>query len=107
MGSSLSQQHGCPQSARWTRGATRCGRGLSEPDSPIGLNGRTGIYEDDKAVAFMDISPLNKGHLLVVPKEHFEDIFEIDPDLYAHLMAVICRIAKVVAAVVAPDGMKK
>jgi histidine triad (HIT) family protein len=63
------------------------------------------IYEDDKAIAFMDISPLNKGHLLVVPKEHFENIFEIDPDLYAHLMSVICRIAKVVAAVLAPDGM--
>lgn len=63
------------------------------------------IYEDDKAIAFMDISPLNKGHLLVVPKEHFENIFEIGPDLYGHLMAVICRIAKAVKQVVAPEGM--
>jgi histidine triad (HIT) family protein len=63
------------------------------------------IYEDDKAIAFMDISPLNKGHLLVVPKEHLENIFEIGPDLYGHLMALICRIAKAVKEVVAPDGM--
>jgi histidine triad (HIT) family protein len=63
------------------------------------------IYEDDKAIAFMDISPLNKGHLLVVPKEHFENIFEIGQDLYGHLMTVICRIAKAVKEVVAPEGM--
>jgi len=63
------------------------------------------IYEDDKAIAFMDISPLNRGHVLVAPKEHSENIFEINPDLYGHLMTVICRIAKVVKQVVSPDGM--
>jgi histidine triad (HIT) family protein len=65
----------------------------------------TKVYEDDVALAFMDIMPLNKGHLLVVPKEHFENIVEIDPQVYGHLASVICRIAKAVDAAVVPDGM--
>lgn len=65
----------------------------------------TRIFEDDRAIAFMDISPLNKGHLLVLPKEHFENIFDIDADLYGHLMSIICRLAKAVKAAVKPEGM--
>ena len=65
----------------------------------------TKVYEDDKVLAFMDISPLNKGHLLVVPKEHFADIIEIDSELYGRLASVIADIAKAVHATVGPDGM--
>jgi histidine triad (HIT) family protein len=65
----------------------------------------TRVYEDDRALVFMDISPLNKGHLLAIPKEHFGNIVEIDPDLYGHLCALLCRMAKAVHASVAPEGM--
>jgi histidine triad (HIT) family protein len=63
------------------------------------------VYEDDKALAFMDIAPLNRGHLLVVPKDHVETIVDIDPQVYGHLASLICRLAKVVQAEVQPDGM--
>jgi histidine triad (HIT) family protein len=63
------------------------------------------VFEDDRALAFMDIMPLNKGHLLVVPKDHYENIFEIDDGLYGHLMSLISRIAKAVKMTVEPDGM--
>jgi histidine triad (HIT) family protein len=63
------------------------------------------VFEDNRALAFMDIMPLNKGHLLVVPKDHSENIFEIDDDLYGHLMSLISRLAKAVKAAVQPDGM--
>jgi histidine triad (HIT) family protein len=63
------------------------------------------VYEDDKALAFMDIAPLNKGHLLVVPKDHVETILDINPQLYGHLASLICRLAKVVQAEVRPHGM--
>jgi histidine triad (HIT) family protein len=56
-------------------------------------------------LAFMDISPLNKGHLLVIPKEHCLDIIEIDPKLYGHLASVICNLAKAVKASIDPEGM--
>lgn len=65
----------------------------------------TKVYEDDKALAFMDIMPLNKGHLLVIPKEHFENIVEIDSQLYGHLAALICKISKAVQSGIEPQGM--
>jgi len=63
------------------------------------------VYDDDRCIAFMDISPLNPGHLLVVPKEHFGNILEIDPGMYGHLAGVVCRLSKAVQAAIRPDGM--
>ncbi len=64
----------------------------------------TKIYENDSLLAFMDINPLNTGHLLVVPKEHFETVFEMNPELYGALYAALATIAKAVQAAVQPDG---
>ena len=36
------------------------------------------IYEDDKVIAILDINPLVDGHVLVIPKKHFKNIYEID-----------------------------
>jgi len=63
------------------------------------------IYEDDRALAIMDIMPLNRGHLLVIPKDHYGNILEIDPDLYGYLCGVISKISKAVQAAMRPDGM--
>lgn len=46
------------------------------------------VYEDDRCVAFMDIHPLGDGHVLVIPRQHAEQITEIDPDLSLHLFKV-------------------
>ena len=64
----------------------------------------TKIYEDEQAMAFMDIMPLNRGHLLVIPKEHFGNILEIDCELYGRLTALICKLAKAAQGAIAPDG---
>ncbi len=63
------------------------------------------IFEDETILAFMDISPLNTGHLLVIPRGHFEDILEIQPELYGRLFSMAANIAKAVYEVVAPEGM--
>ncbi len=63
------------------------------------------IYEDDKTLSFMDVSPLNKGHLLVIPKEHFETIAEVDPDLYGRLYTVTAKVSAAVNAGLKPDGI--
>lgn len=44
------------------------------------------IYEDQIAMAFLDISPINEGHLLLVPKEHYLDADDMPKELYLHLM---------------------
>ena len=42
----------------------------------------TRIAENDRAIAFMDINPATRGHALVIPKEHHEDLLQIsDEDL--------------------------
>ena len=45
------------------------------------------IYEDENYFAFLDISPLAKGHTLVVPKQETDYIFDLEESLYAGLMA--------------------
>ncbi len=35
------------------------------------------IYENKKILAFLDLNPLTKGHTLIIPKNHYEDIFKI------------------------------
>lgn len=47
------------------------------------------IYEDDKTFAFLDIKPINPGHILVVPKNHYQNMEEIsDNDLQALILVV-------------------
>ena len=38
------------------------------------------VYEDDKVFAFEDIHPISDGHTLIIPKNHFENIWEIEED---------------------------
>ena len=44
------------------------------------------VYEDEDVMAFMDIDPINEGHVLLVPKEHYLDVDEIPDELLSHLM---------------------
>lgn len=54
----------------------------------------TKIYEDDKIIAFLDINPVNPGHALVVPKEHFENFLSISDEIAQELVVVMKKIAK-------------
>lgn len=46
------------------------------------------IYEDDKVFAMLDIHPVHPGHTLVITKQQVDDIFDLDEELYSHLMRV-------------------
>jgi histidine triad (HIT) family protein len=54
------------------------------------------IAEDDNYFAFLDISPLKKGHTLVVPKKEVDYIFDLDNETYAGLMSFCKRVAEAV-----------
>ena len=41
----------------------------------------TKVYEDKNVLAFLDISPINAGHTLVVPKKHYEKLQQIPENL--------------------------
>ena len=51
------------------------------------------IYEDDKAVAFLDIHPKGPGHALVIPKEHYRWFEEMPDELYTHVFKVVKELA--------------
>jgi histidine triad (HIT) family protein len=52
------------------------------------------VYEDEKCIAFMDIQPVNAGHVLVVPKVHKELVNELDETIIGHLFVIGARINK-------------
>lgn len=47
------------------------------------------IYEDDKILVFLDINPTTNGDTLVIPKEHYLDIFETPSDILEHMNKVM------------------
>jgi len=51
------------------------------------------VYEDEICLAFMDIQPVNPGHLLVVPKAHFKNLSELPADIGSHLFQVAQQIS--------------
>ncbi|MGV8161736.1 MAG: HIT family protein [Candidatus Nanoarchaeia archaeon] len=48
------------------------------------------LYEDDLVKAFLDINPTSKGHILVVPKEHYENVFGV-PDECLSRISKVCK----------------
>ena len=63
------------------------------------------VYEDDRALAFLDIMPRAPGHVLVLPKAPARNILDVAPDDLAHLMKVAQKIAKVSVEVFGADGV--
>ncbi len=63
------------------------------------------VYEDDKALAFLDIMPRAPGHTLVLPKAPARNILDIAPDDLAHVVKVAQKIAKVSVQVFGADGV--
>ncbi|MFM9180013.1 MAG: HIT family protein [Phycisphaerales bacterium] len=59
------------------------------------------VYEDEHVIAFLDIAPVSRGHVLVVPKEERERLHELSPDSAAALGRALQRVA---AAVVRATG---
>lgn len=54
------------------------------------------VYEDDKVLAFLDISQVTPGHTLIIPKEHVKDIFDYES---AHAGEVFARVPKIARAI--------
>lgn len=62
------------------------------------------IYEDDDVVAFMDINPVNPGHVLIVPKEHAENFLKSSQDTMCKLMSVATSITPAILEAVEADS---
>ncbi len=54
------------------------------------------VYQDSKALAFMDICPVNPGHVLVVPREHAPFLADLSPDSGAEIFKLGMKIASAI-----------
>ncbi len=63
------------------------------------------LYENEAALAFMDINPFNDGHALVIPKAHAENLYAADDSDLAACISAAKRVAAAVDRVVEPDGI--
>lgn len=63
------------------------------------------VYEDNRVYAFLDINPLNDGHLLVIPKAHAETIHEITEADFVAVAAATHKLAAAVRKVLKPEGI--
>ena len=63
------------------------------------------IYEDDDFRAILDISPATKGHALIISKEHFTNIYELDEGLALKAMKVTKKIASQIKAKLECEGL--
>lgn len=62
------------------------------------------LYEDDKFRVILDLSPASKGHALILPKEHFADIYEIPEDLAAEAYKLAVKMARKMTDALGCDG---
>jgi histidine triad (HIT) family protein len=63
------------------------------------------IYQDDATLAFMDIHPANDGHCLVIPKEHFETVFDMPPAAFGTVASTVAKVARAVNEALRPGGI--
>jgi histidine triad (HIT) family protein len=63
------------------------------------------VYENEKVLAFLDISQVTKGHTLVIPKVHMKDIFEMSAEVAADLFSVVPEIATTIKKQCNADGV--
>jgi histidine triad (HIT) family protein len=63
------------------------------------------VFENEHALAFLDISQVTKGHTLVIPKVHKENLFELTPDIAKNLFESVPAIAKALKKEYQPLGL--
>jgi histidine triad (HIT) family protein len=56
------------------------------------------VLETDRAIAFLDINPVNLGHLLLLPRSHHESLLDLPEDDAAHVGALLPRLCRAVVA---------
>ena len=63
------------------------------------------LFEDDSTLAFLDLRQSNEGHVLVVPKRHFEQIYDLEEEIASALAKTVRKVARAVRRVYEPEGL--
>ena len=63
------------------------------------------VYEDEHVCAFMNIMPVTKGHVLLIPKKHIENVYDFSEEEASRLFAAAPKIANALKAEFKPAGL--
>ena len=63
------------------------------------------LYEDDVVKVFLDVNPDVNGHALVVPKKHYQDLFDIDNDTLMHILEVAKKMDNLFKEKLGSEGL--
>lgn len=63
------------------------------------------VYEDDNFRVFLDLGPATKGHALIVPKEHYANLYELPEDTAANVMRLAKKMALQIKDKLQCDGL--
>ena len=73
---------------------------LANGDIPVDA-----LYEDDTVKAIFDVNPASRGHVLIIPKKHVANIYELDEALAGHIFTVAVKLAKAMDKTLNYDGL--
>lgn len=62
------------------------------------------LYEDDDFRVILDLGPAAKGHALILPKEHYRNLYDIDDELAAKAMLLAKKMVKKMTGILGCDG---
>lgn len=65
----------------------------------------TKVYEDEHSYAFLDITPVAPGHVLLVPKEHARNLFDVSEDTLKNTMPALKKLTRAVKEATNADGI--
>ena len=65
----------------------------------------TKVYEDKQCLAFLDINPINKGHTLVIPKQHCKDIYDVPEETLKSVSIAAKKVSIAVKKAMGCDGV--
>ncbi|MEC2158734.1 HIT family protein [Virgibacillus halodenitrificans] len=63
------------------------------------------VYENDYVTCFLDHAPFNEGHTLILPKQHFVDVDELDNETASAIMSACILLSKALKQLYKPDGI--
>jgi len=63
------------------------------------------VYADEKIIAFLDIAPISKGHTLVIPKAHYENLWEVPGDLGNDILRAMQKIGNGILKATGAQGL--
>ncbi|MDP6381407.1 MAG: HIT family protein, partial [Phycisphaerae bacterium] len=65
----------------------------------------TKIFENDRMLCFMDISPIAEGHVLLIPKEHYKTITDMPAELVGEMFSQVPRLGRAVMDATKAEGI--